>query len=204
MDTNDLIRAVEAAAKARYEGPLLNDLFRGSMAPMPTPVKGQSSVTMEIKRFFHDLAKPYDFDVTVAGIPEAYGGEWLYDLAWHAQANGFYHRQVLVLETETKPGRTHADCDKVDGDFHKLVQARADIRVWVASLPSAALREKHLENCKLQIDSFSQGQPGDYYLFVLFDWTSRKTTVDGYRRQASRPLSQEGAHIRSVSDPAVL
>lgn len=84
-----------------------------------------------------------------------------------------------------------------DGDFHKLVQARADIRVWVASLPSAALREKHLQNCKLQIDNFSQGQPGDYYLFVLVDRRSGTTTVEGHSRPPSRPIS-------SVSAPAVL
>jgi hypothetical protein len=179
-DTEDLIRAVEAAAKARYEGDLLRHLFHGTMEPMPAVVRGQSHPTMEIKRFFHDLARGYGFDVTVSGVEGAYGGEWLYDLAWHAQSEGFYRRQTLVLESEMRLGKV-AESAQIDGDFHKLVQARADIRVWAAALNTPDLLAKHLENCKRQIDVFSQGETGDY-LFVLFDWTNGKTTVVGHRR----------------------
>jgi hypothetical protein len=196
MDTNDLIRTVEAAVRARYESHLLRDLFRGTMTPMPTPVRGHSPTTLEIKRFFHDLAAPHGFEVSASGIP-GIGGEWLYDLGWHAHGDGYCRRQVLVLESETNPGGRLADCDKVDGDFQKLVQARADIRVWVAALPNAVLLARHLQNCKRQVDSFSQGEEGDYYLFVLFDWTSGTTSVEGYRCPPSRPIS-------SVSAPAVL
>jgi hypothetical protein len=177
----DLIRSVEAAAKARYESDLLRHLFRGTMGEMPAMVKGQSQPTMEIKRFFRDLAVPCRFDVTVTGIDGTYGGEWLYNLAWHVQAGEFYRRQVLVLESEMKLGKV-AESAQVNGDFHKLVQAMADIRVWAAALNSPMLLAQHLDNCKRQIDAFTQGAADDYYLFILFDWSTGNTTVEGYRR----------------------
>jgi hypothetical protein len=182
-DPEELIQAVEAATKARYEGDLLLHLFRGTKEPMPALVTGQSHPTMEIKRFFHGLASCYKYDVTVAGIKGTYGGVWLYDLAWHSQFDGFYRRQALALESEMRLGRV-SESAQINGDFHKLVQARADIRVWAAALNNHELLAKHLEHCKRQIDAFSQGQTGDYYLFILFDWTSGKTTVEGYRRPA--------------------
>lgn len=180
-DTQELIQAVEAAAKTRYQGDGLLHLFRRTMQPMPEVVSGQSHPTMEIKRFFNGLAVDYKFDVTVTGIEGVYGGEWLYDLAWHVQSEGFYRRQLLVLESEMRLGKI-AQSDQVNGDFHKLVQARADIRVWAAALATSELLARHLENCKRQIDAFSQGDPGDYYLFILFDWSNGKTVVEGYRR----------------------
>jgi hypothetical protein len=197
MDTNDLIHAVETAVRARYESHLLRDLFRGTMTPMPAPVRGHSPSTLEIKRFFHDLAALHGFEVSASGIP-GIGGEWLYDLVWHAQGDGYYLRQMLVLESETKPWGTLADCGTVDGDFQKLVQARADIRVWVAALPNEVLLASHLENCKRQVDSFSQGEEGDYYLFVLFCWTSGTTTVDAYRRPPAGPTSDWSLPAPSV------
>ncbi|MGY3370220.1 hypothetical protein ACVWZL_007345 [Bradyrhizobium sp. GM2.4] len=148
---------------------------------MPTVVRGQSHPTMELKRFFHDLAVDQKFEVTVTGIKGAYGGEWLYDLAWHVQSDGFYRRQVLVMESEMRLGRI-AQSDQVDGDFHKLVQARADMRVWAAALATSELLAKHLATCKQQIDSFCHSEPGDYYLFILFAWSSGNTTVEAYRR----------------------
>ncbi|MBR0955686.1 hypothetical protein [Bradyrhizobium canariense] len=180
-DTQELIQAVEAATRSRYNGDLLLHLFRGTMQTMSAVVRGQSHPTMEIKRFFNGLAAGYKFDVTVTGIEGVYGGEWLYDLGWHVQSEGFYRRQVLVLESEMTLGRI-AQSDQVNGDFHKLVQARADIHVWAAALATSELLARHLENCKRQIDAFAQGTPGDYYLFILFDWSTGRTAVEGYRR----------------------
>jgi hypothetical protein len=159
---NDLICAVEAAVKGHFESPF----------------------TTEIKRFFASLALPYGFKVSASRTSDAHDSEWLYDLTWYEESGGFYRRQIMALESEMHPG-TIADCDRVNVDFHKLVQARADIRVWVAPLPSAALLSSHLENCKRQIVHFSQGEADDFYLFVLFNWTSGKTVVEGYRRPPS-------------------
>jgi len=179
--TLDLIEEVETATKARYQGDLLRSLFRGTMQPMPAVAVGQSLPTMEIKRFFSEVGVKYMFDVTVTGVEGVYGGEWLYDLAWHSQSGGLYRRQALVLESEMWLGKV-AQSDQVNGDFHKLVQARADIRVWAVAIATSELLSKHLENCKRQIDAFRQGERDDYYLFILFDWSSGKTTVVGYRR----------------------
>jgi hypothetical protein len=178
---SDLICAVEAAVKGHFESPLLHDLLRGT----PTQEGSFAAATTEIKRFFASLALPDGFKVSASRTPDAHGGEWLYDLTWYEESGGFYRRQILVLESEMHPGYTIADCDHVDVDFHKLVQARAEIRVWVAALPSAALLSSHVENCKRQIVNFSQGEADDFYLFVLFDWTTGTTSVKGYRSPPS-------------------
>lgn len=91
--------------------------------------------------------------------------EWLYDLSWSdtrkADGGGSYFvGQPLVLETETKPDR-HAD-----GDFQKLVQARAVIRVWIAKVPDVPAR---VSICKEQIKCFRGTQPDDTYIFMIYD-----------------------------------
>jgi hypothetical protein len=178
-----------ATFRGHFESPLLRDLLRGSSF---------AAATTEIKGFFTSLARPYGFKVTAGRTSEAHGGEWLYDLTWYEESDGFYRRQIMVLESEMHLG-TIADCDRVDVDFHKLVQARAEIRVWVAALPSAALLSGHLENCKRQIVNFSQGEADDFYLFVLFDWSSGTTVVEGYRRP---PSVHDAAH-RHADDQIV-
>jgi hypothetical protein len=48
-------------------------------------------------------------------------------------------RQIVVLESEWKHGVLVSQNAKVDGDFQKLVQARAEVRVWISSSHNPAL-----------------------------------------------------------------
>jgi hypothetical protein len=139
--------------------------------------------TREIKKFFAGLGKTLEHTVTSRDhiAVGADSGEWLYDMVWYKNNEGYFSRQILVLESEIKPGNSVANATTVDVDFHKLVQARADIRVWLAPIPNTEMIFEHLHNCKKQILSFEQSQAGDFYLFILFDWSKDKSTVEAYR-----------------------
>jgi hypothetical protein len=179
---NDLCLAVEAATKGHFGTSLLRDLLRGT----PMQKGSEAAATAEVKRFFTSLGRSCGFKATAGQTAGAHGGEWLYDLAWYEERDGFYSRQIMVLESEMRLGRI-GECYLVNGDFHKLVQARADIRVWVASLPTGALLSKHLENCQRQADAFSTAEADDFYLFVLFDYSINKTEVTSWRPRDGRP-----------------
>jgi hypothetical protein len=67
--------------------------------------------------------------------PEAEDGEWLYDMIWwQGNEDNYVLRNVMVLESEV--GRNAKQRDDLDGDLPKLVQARADIRVWISTSPN--------------------------------------------------------------------
>jgi hypothetical protein len=83
----------------------------------------------------------------------------------------------MVLESELR--RNVKEADAVDGDFHKLVQARADVRVWISTSPGRA--RLHIDNCKKQIQEFDGTQPGDCYIFLLF-------TIGELKRRLLRAL----------------
>jgi hypothetical protein len=100
--------------------------------------------------------------------------EWLYDLVWFQLEKGYLTRQILVMECELDPDPL------LDGDFQKLVQARADVRLWVSCAPNEKLAEDHLKNCKQQAALFSGAVAGDSYIFVMDNWTVPKTSVERF------------------------
>jgi len=137
--------------------------------------KSSASATKEVKKFFGDLGKTLDFKVAAAGFPKFDEGEWRYDMVWYALDNdGFQIRLPMVLECEWNPDVT------IDTDFQKLVQARADVRVWIAALGNPDRVRQHLENCKKQIQLFSGSCPGDTYIFIICDWTTTKTVIERF------------------------
>src|SRR5215207_1768026 len=122
LTSAQLVEQVEAAARVIF-------------APRPFPL-----ATREVKTFFGDLGRTLDFRICASGYKGADDGEWLYDLVWfESDEEGFMIRQALVLQTEGRPDLV------LDGDFQKLVQARADLRVWITSLPNAVLSRQHVE-----------------------------------------------------------
>lgn len=177
MTPSELVRKVEAAAKAAYGGPQLRDSLQGGFALS----------TASVKRFFGDLGHSLEQKVAAShprgsepGEWPYDGGEWLYDLVWYVEEEGLLLRQSLVLESEWHRGLVIQKSAQVDGDFEKLVQARADLRVWVSCCHNTAISEAHLEACKKQIHKFSGTVTGDTYLFIIYDWSSSTTNVQLY------------------------
>lgn len=81
---------------------------------------------------------------------------------------GFLKHQKLVVECEWKlaPG----DC--VDDDFQKLIQARADLRLWISTSENTRAAAAHIANCEKQIRLFNGSQSGDSYILLYFTWDS--------------------------------
>lgn len=110
---------------------------------------------------FRAIGKSREYDVAAHG-GDASHGEWLYDLCWFENRDGFFIRQSLVLETEQSPDRC------IDADFHKLVQARAEVRVWIAKVHHSKVAQ-HVAVHKEQIRRFAGTSPDDVYVFVICD-----------------------------------
>ena len=104
----------------------------------------------------------------------------MYDMVWYTMRDGFLVGQAMVLESELKPGGSVLTSAEVDGDFQKLVQARAEIRVWLALFPNELLASQHLANCKRQACSFENGMPEDTYIFIIYNWTTGTTLVEEF------------------------
>jgi hypothetical protein len=92
------------------------------------------------------------------------GSGWLYDVCWckegPVKGGKVMTRLGMVLESELAPD------PHLDGDFQKLVQARADVRVWIANCPDARRR---IDDCKEQIRLIAGTVPGDQYVFAVYD-----------------------------------
>lgn len=125
---------------------------------------------------FGVLGAQLGYDVAAHGKGLKYG-EWLYDMSWSemqpVREGSFFGRQVLVLETESAPD------PHLDGDFQKLVQARAEVRVWIAKVKPQQSVEKHVATCKEQIKRFEGTMPTDIYIFLIYD-SSEKAAVFEY------------------------
>jgi hypothetical protein len=89
--------------------------------------------TTEIKkRFFEFAPKNYKICATISPSVKADYGEWLYDLCWleYGEDNEKYHYKYLkniVLALESEWGNS----SQVIGDFHKLLQAKAQYKVMI-------------------------------------------------------------------------
>ncbi|MBR0993962.1 hypothetical protein JQ580_24880 [Bradyrhizobium japonicum] len=165
---SDLVSTVTEAASARYQGAHLKQFLRG---------QSFSAATEDIKTFFIELGERLGYLVSTRGNNR---NEWLYDLVWRRETDGFLTKQALVLESELRPGPSVAQGALVDTDFHKLIQARALLRVWIAAISHSQMVVEHRLNCERQIKEFELSQPGDAYLFILYDWTKNEATVSSF------------------------
>lgn len=175
MKKEELVKQVVSATRINFNDAFLTNLLRGT----PTSRGSFGLATKAVKTFFADLGLQLDYRVATSGVA-AQRGEWLYDLVWYHGSDTWYRRQGLVLETEMRPGASVKNASYVDVDFHKLIQARADIRVWLGAIPNTSMVEEHMKNCERQIVEFEQSMPGDFYMFILFDWSINKTVVQTY------------------------
>jgi hypothetical protein len=163
LDRRQLAEAVEKTARLAFEGGRLTEFLRGaSFKP----------VTKTVKEVFGDLGKTLGYQVAAAGYRCADEGEWLYDMVWFTTDAGMFIQQAMVLESEWGPGGRVQHAAEVDDDFQKLVQARADVRVWISACPNPEMTQLHIANCKHQARLFAGSVPGDAYVFIVYDWTT--------------------------------
>lgn len=115
---------------------------------------------------FRDLGWRLGFKVAAKRCGADFS-EWMYDMSWskyrETDGGSYFVAQPLVLETEGTPDRF------VDGDFQKLVQARATVRVWIAKVHPSQSVQDHVDKCKGQIREFPGTQPDDTYIFSIYD-----------------------------------
>ncbi len=143
---------------------------------------GWRELTAYIKLIFGDLGRELRYYVAASGYPGAGQGEWLYDMVWLVdKPNGFMLRQTMVLESESLRGTRVADAARLDDDFLKLVQARADVRIWITACPNEDTASLHIKNCQDQACLFASSEDGDVYLFVIFIHSISQTRIELFR-----------------------
>jgi len=143
---------------------------------------GWRELTAYIKLIFGDLGRELRYYVAASGYPGAGQGEWLYDMVWLVdKPNGFMLRQTMVLESESLRGTRVADAARLDDDFLKLVQARADVRIWITACPNEDIASLHIKNCQDQASLFASAEDGDVYLFVIFIYSLSETRIELFR-----------------------
>ena len=168
LDRNQLAERIEQTATLAFEGSRLTELLRASF----------TSMTKEAMRVFGGVGKDLGYQVAAAG----YQGAWLYDMVWYTtDAAGMLLQLPMVLESELNPGGSVSKSADVDGDFQKLVQARAGVRVWLVACPNQKLARTHIANCKRQACLFAAATSGDAYVFIVYDWTTASTTVERFQ-----------------------
>ncbi|MFB6451235.1 hypothetical protein [Bradyrhizobium tunisiense] len=178
MEPEELIANVEKALRAEFAGSRLYKLLRSTPGRSTT----FGAATIAIKSFYKALGERFGFTVACGKLPGHAEGERLYDVVWYSPGpNSTFARQALVLETEMKAGTPKTIGSLVDRDFSKLVQARADIRVWMAPVHNTELLKGHIASCKRHISEFSHSLRGDCYIFIAYNWTSSETFFELYR-----------------------
>lgn len=124
--------------------------------------------TSEIAKRLCQLAETpeFNFHACARGKPAgATFGEWLYDICWYVEDEVCLTHLPLVGECEWAP------TGPCDGDFQKLLQARADHRLWIFPAATAEDAEKMFEGYRENVRRFRASQPGDRYLFAALLWT---------------------------------
>ena len=121
--------------------------------------------TREVKNRIRKIGQSHRHTVCANGCSELVidqdKSEWVFDLTWQKKdAEGFLAGLALAMESEW----TH-DRDG-DADFEKLIQCRADLRLWIIHDKNEDSLRDHFDKCINMIRRFEGSQPGDRYLFA--------------------------------------
>lgn len=171
LTRREIAERIEEIANLNFEGRRFGEALRAISWTLST---------RSVKQAFGNLGKQLGYQVAASGYSGADEGEWLYDMVWFTSREGLLRQQAMVLESEFKPGGSVLQAAAVDGDFMKLVQARAEVRVWFALIPNPELAAQHIKNCKSQASAFEGAVHGDTYVLIVFDWTTSNTIVERF------------------------
>jgi hypothetical protein len=174
MTPHALADKIEMALRESLSPPLTVQLLGGT----------RLGWTQEIKRVIGDLGKTLRYDVAASGYAGAHQGEFLYDMVWYeVDTRGFVLSHPMAMEVEygISPIST------VDDDFQKLVQARADVRVWVTTCAKLSDIDQHVANCIEQIGVFKGSLGDDQYVLLFFEWFTKTCSVRRLPELSSLP-----------------
>jgi hypothetical protein len=163
IQRSEIFAEVKRVARDSFGGGKFGDFMHPPWKENATPA---------IKKAFADLGTRLKFRVAGAGCAGA-DPEWKYDLVWFLEDNeGYTVRVPLILESELTPK------GRVDIDFVKLVDGRAEVRVWVSCAANPGKAREHIDACKEQILRFPGSLPDDVYVFIIFEWETKTVIVD--------------------------
>ena len=174
---DDILNALERAANDAFGGELFVQLLRS----------GRKGATAFVMSTFGPIGQSFGFKVGAKRYPGADYGEWLYDMTWVEMDDDWLLSSPVVIESEWKYHYAIKDQHRVDHDFQKLVQARADVRVWISSAPNPDIALKHIEACEYQARIYAGAQAGDTYLFVINVWSNATSVIKRFVVEASQP-----------------
>lgn len=144
---------------------------------------GAKGWTRRIKSAVAQLAKEGQ-KAYASNADNVSGGEWLYDLTLldYSPETRILKRTILVLESEWS-----WDQREIEYDFHKLLLAKADLRVMVFQIKDEPACGKMFERLKILVAACEQAETEDRYLFSgwradirrfeHFDYLHRKSRI---------------------------
>ncbi|MGK2741716.1 hypothetical protein ACSHT0_12555 [Tepidicaulis sp. LMO-SS28] len=138
--------------------------------PAELPDAFDEDWTRCIKEKLATLGGERDHVVYANGVTgEHVRGEWIYDLAWVADAGKGQAESSprrIVLACECKWARSFGD---IWDDFDKLLQARADYRIFITHEFGDESAESITDKLVKRIRDFEQTTPGDTYLLAVYE-----------------------------------
>lgn len=103
--------------------------------------------------------------------------EWLYDVVfWNIDnTTGFASSMPLAVESEWEITQSR------EGDFEKLVQSRAELRLWIVQDRDKDSVQRHFQQCIKIISGFNASMAGDQYLLAGLSWEDNSFEFLSYR-----------------------
>jgi hypothetical protein len=135
--------------------------------------------TRLVKDRLCNIGRALGFHVTASNC-QSDDGEWLYDMAWFNKGP-IFTRQAVVIECEWRNGVKVEYAADVDGDFHKLIQARADVRVWISTAHNNEIASQYIANCKDAAESFLGSAVDDLYLLFVLVWSDMTFRMERFQ-----------------------
>lgn len=89
-------------------------------------------------------------------------GEWLFDMTWLSDRDGYMVDSFLILESEWLGG------NELSNDFQKLLIGRADLRVFICSARNLEAARSIVDDRLREIRTFAKSAPQDRYLIAAY------------------------------------
>ena len=162
---------------------VLYEMLRGDWTAMsatiPWDTVKDEDWTRWLLGYFYDKGKSLGFSVETKPPPTGKGeGEYLVDLCWWKREDSQYWLE-LALESEWLAGD-----DEIEHDFHKLVDSKSRLKVWVCSYGERQMSGKRNQILKA-VAGARYKFPDEEYLIANMPYSEKPEnkdclTVDGF------------------------